>query len=602
MATIRVLAPGEVPVALLSNVLPAPLSGVASAGTSVYAARADHNHDDSELRAYVENVAANQQVVSDAAIAQIESDKTVAQSAIETDKTAALSAIATSRASAEASVTNIGNAKVTEITNAAAVAFEDQSYATFEAGLQFTPDLTTTLNLGVAYGNKANVIVHYDAAFQGPETFELSGTNIVFSEPIPSGVNRVYVRGGKVIDAGVSVPSDNSVTSAKIQDAAVTASKIADLNVTATKLADACVSAAKIAAGAILADKLADSSVATAKIADSAVSEQKIANGAILPSKLSAGAVTWTAAGDVTVSGDILFTKVGGRILGDFSNAAHNSRTLFQSSVLNGDTIVGAVPNGAGLKASFTMFNSSDAANASVFAMQCSDTESRVSSSKNGTGAFKPLNLYVSDALVMQLNTDKSVYISDYNNQSSGSPLVVRRNNSGATFNTAHVELQAQTGNVYLGFHASGNTAALLRHIRGEEGLGVTNSVNSAYAPIRASAFTVNSDYRVKENIVSLTGALDRISLLKPRRFNFIEGSMSHQGGITVDGFIAHEVESVVPEAVDGAKDDTFEDGSAKLQSLDQSKLVPLLTAALQELKAIVEAQALRIAALEGTA
>jgi hypothetical protein len=66
--------------------------------------------------------------------------------------------------------------------------------------------------------------------------------------------------------------------------------------------------------------------------------------------------------------------------------------------------------------------------------------------------------------------------------------------------------------------------------------------------------------------------------LLKPSRFNFIEFPDR-----VVDGFIAHEAQEVVPESVTGEKDELNEDGSPAYQGIDQSKIVPLLTAALQE-------------------
>lgn len=91
--------------------------------------------------------------------------------------------------------------------------------------------------------------------------------------------------------------------------------------------------------------------------------------------------------------------------------------------------------------------------------------------------------------------------------------------------------------------------------------------------------YSTTSDYRLKENLEPLTGALARLLQLKPTRFNFI-GDSSRQ----VDGFIAHEVQEVVPGAVTGEKDAIGEDGSPIYQGLDASKLVPLLTAAMQEL------------------
>jgi hypothetical protein len=93
-----------------------------------------------------------------------------------------------------------------------------------------------------------------------------------------------------------------------------------------------------------------------------------------------------------------------------------------------------------------------------------------------------------------------------------------------------------------------------------------------------ATAYNTSSDYRLKENVVPLTGAIDRLNDLQVHRFNFIADPDT-----TVDGFIAHEAQEVVPECVTGTKDEVDEDGNPVYQGIDQSKLVPLLTAALQE-------------------
>jgi len=102
-----------------------------------------------------------------------------------------------------------------------------------------------------------------------------------------------------------------------------------------------------------------------------------------------------------------------------------------------------------------------------------------------------------------------------------------------------------------------------------------------------STAYNTSSDYRLKENVTGLTDATARIKQLQPKRFNFIEAP-----DVTVDGFLAHEVETVVPEAITGEKDAVDADGKPIYQGIDQSKLVPLLVATIQELEA-------RIAALE---
>jgi len=108
-----------------------------------------------------------------------------------------------------------------------------------------------------------------------------------------------------------------------------------------------------------------------------------------------------------------------------------------------------------------------------------------------------------------------------------------------------------------------------------------------------STAFNTSSDYRLKENVELLTGATERLSQIPVHRFNFIGSE------VTVDGFIAHEVQTVVPEAVIGEKDAVNEDGSIKPQGIDQSKLVPLLTAALQEAIGEIESLKARVAVLE---
>jgi hypothetical protein len=102
--------------------------------------------------------------------------------------------------------------------------------------------------------------------------------------------------------------------------------------------------------------------------------------------------------------------------------------------------------------------------------------------------------------------------------------------------------------------------------------------VGSISVTTTATAYNTSSDYRLKENVVPLTGAADRLNQLQVHRFNFIADPDK-----TVDGFIAHEAQAVVSECVTGTKDEVDADGNPVYQGIDQSKLVPLLTAALQE-------------------
>ena len=100
-----------------------------------------------------------------------------------------------------------------------------------------------------------------------------------------------------------------------------------------------------------------------------------------------------------------------------------------------------------------------------------------------------------------------------------------------------------------------------------------------------STAYNTSSDYRLKENVVDLTGATERLNQIPVRRFNFIADADT-----TVDGFLAHEVQAVVPEAITGTHNEVDDDGNPVYQGIDQSKLVPLLVKAIQELEARITA------------
>jgi len=107
--------------------------------------------------------------------------------------------------------------------------------------------------------------------------------------------------------------------------------------------------------------------------------------------------------------------------------------------------------------------------------------------------------------------------------------------------------------------------------------------------------FITSSDYRLKENNVNITDGITRVKQLNPYRFNFIA-----EPDRTVDGFYAHEVQDIVPEAITGTKDAVDDEGNPVYQGIDQAKLVPLLTAALQEAITKIEDLETRLQALEG--
>ena len=195
---------------------------------------------------------------------------------------------------------------------------------------------------------------------------------------------------------------------------------------------------------------------------------------------------------------------------------------------------------------------------------------------------------------------------------------------STATSNAMTID---NSGNIEIGsFSTSGSTAGFNIKPVGGTGHGIQSSTNSTtfsysyrfYNPNgqigyistagSATQYNTSSDYRLKENVDYTWDATTRLKQLKPARFNFIADDT-----ITVDGFLAHEAQAVVPECVTGTKDAMMDeeyevtpavmDGDTvvteavmgtrsvpDMQGIDQSKLVPLLVKTIQELEARITA------------
>ena len=180
------------------------------------------------------------------------------------------------------------------------------------------------------------------------------------------------------------------------------------------------------------------------------------------------------------------------------------------------------------------------------------------------------------------------------------------------------------------GFTLASNTG-VLTHARASSGaasMTIFKNGGSTVGEIRTSTtatqYITSSDYRLKENVTSITDGIVRVKQLKPSRFNFIADKDT-----TLDGFLAHETQTVVPEAISATKDATRDIGTIKdadgnvidtnveesvkedgqtwektatenvYQGIDQAKLVPLLTAALQEAITKIETLETKVTALE---
>lgn len=157
------------------------------------------------------------------------------------------------------------------------------------------------------------------------------------------------------------------------------------------------------------------------------------------------------------------------------------------------------------------------------------------------------------------------------NNTNTG--IMLERNGSGDGYT-----LFVSRNSSHAAFFNRNTTGDLITFRRGGSEVGEISVTSSS------TSYNTSSDYRLKENVVDITNGITRVKQLQPKRFNFIVDAET-----TVDGFLAHEAQTVVPEAVTGTHNEVDGDGNPIYQGIDQAKLVPLLTAALQETIAKIE-------------
>ena len=174
---------------------------------------------------------------------------------------------------------------------------------------------------------------------------------------------------------------------------------------------------------------------------------------------------------------------------------------------------------------------------------------------------------------------------------SSGNLLVSKTANDDTTVGFRYVASQ------YLSIVRDGNPPIYLNRLssngRIAEFARSGTVVGSIEVTTTNTSYVTSSDYRLKNTIVPMTGALAKVALLKPCTYKWnVDGSDG-------EGFIAHELAEVVPQCVTGEKDAVDEEGNPQYQGIDTSFLVATLTAAIQEQQAIIEQLKADVAALK---
>jgi len=370
--------------------------------------------------------------------------------------------------------------------------------------------------------------------------------------------------------------------------------------ITSGILADGAIVATDIANGSITTAKIADANVTSSKLASTlSISDNFLANNVTANSNLivpagSAGAPSIFPSGDTNTG---IFFPAADTIA--FAEGGAEAMRIDSS---------GNVGIGTSSPAAKTEISGSAAAN--NLALRITNT---------ATDGYSTLQLGDANAGIYRNGSAQSSYAG----ASSLNIITVGAHPIGfATNNTERMRIDS-SGNLLVGTTTSPliSTQVVFFDGSARQGILIKNTVNNAsgaavrfmdhlgnvsgggiyFSSSNSINYAVSSDYRLKENIVPMTGALAKVQALKPCTFDWkIDGKSSQ-------GFIAHELAEVCPDAVVGEKDaiETYTDEEGNEQSrpryqgVDPSFLVVTLTAAIQELKAINDAQASRIETLE---
>jgi hypothetical protein len=464
----------------------------------------------------------------------------------------------------------------------------------------------TTFNLGTQVGSAAQLLVSHDGVIQkaGTDyTLATGGTQITFSTAPASGASIFIVEISGAV-GGTVTPSDNSVGITQLNVSDGSNGQALTTNGSGT-LSFASVGLAGI-------DDQTSSNDDQLTITDTAVVVNEDSDD------LDFRVETNGNANMLFVSGGNDVVGIGAE--GDLGVGLHIKSADSGSSVASGaDELVIEGSGDAGL----SILSGTDANGSIMFGDSADNDGGRIQYNPNNdrmmfttsgsermridsTGRVK-INNTDSNAHLQVYNTGNATYTAFFRGNSTETVVLIRSNTDSGNNRTVDFIDQDSTLCGSINVNAGGNTVS----------------------------YETSSDYRLKENVTDLTNATTRIKNLKPKRFNF-----TAKPDTTLDGFLAHEVQSVVSEAASGTKDATetkknvvvnnkgnveqegiteedwkqgkidekfandtqwfAEKEFIKPQGVDSSKLVPLLTAALQEAITEIESLKARVTTLEG--
>ena len=482
---------------------------------------------------------------------------------------------------------------------------------------------TATYSTGISASNENNTWVFVGGVYQPKDSYTFSSGTLTFDANTPTG-QKLSVVATKALTAGSVETSSlgaNAVTSAKIASNAILSRHIANNSIVGADISATTGITAATFTGALtgnvtgnVAGNLTGTILTAAQtnitsvgtLSALTVSGQLTAGGLAYPtSDGSANQVLKTDG-----SGALSFATVSGTTINNNTNNYVITGTG-SSNTLNGES--GLIFDGTNLGVGVA----SPSHVLSVYKAGDGQTPVRFN-----TGNSEPLDFYndsetwkitagqgvglmaKSTGIITFMTTDSGTERMRIDNSGS---LGLGTNNPGSLLHVAHsnggvnptARIENTTGtvaanSVLLDLKFSGDDAfsncdyIKFQDYSGEEGVITGDGGGRVY-------YEINSDYRLKENILNYSGGLDKIKALSVKKYNY-----KTRPGTTYTGFLAHEVAEVVDGVARGTKDAVKADGTPDYQGMDLSKLVPDLVSAIQEQQTIIDDLKSRIETLEG--
>lgn len=444
-----------------------------------------------------------------------------------------------------------------------------------------------------------------------PNPVGYSGSQVVFWVNDPIGYPQLYRYNANVPQWEVSVPSTKitgqlqdsqiaavaaakltgQITTTQISDDAITTPKISAGSVVTASIAAGAITAGTIAANAVTAGKIAANAVQAGNVAANAITAGTIAANAVTAGKIAAGAVAASniSVGSLSAISANLGTVTAGTLAAGVVYAGSINASQITAGTFTGFTFQTA-SSGARvvMTAGSALFATYDSSNRQTFAAGSGNAAYHcyaVSYLSDGTSAAAFFGGHDSVPAISTIGAIglKASGLVDCANLSVAGSITCRSiTNSGVTASNGF-QTHSGTGGSYTGNAFNIDWNGSVAH------LWIDNS--------NLGAITTSSDRRIKDNIQTLTGCLDRVKALRPVSHTWKDIGIFHDDGITHHAFIADEMQQVIPSAVQGDPDAVDGNGLPAPQSLRPYEILPDVVGAIQEMAAQIADIRSRLAA-----